>query len=135
MIKEHAKQYILQSLNIDDVLIGFFQAQNPVAWWMFLVLGPFALLYSKTFFVAISNQGVYLYKFSVSGRFIMEDFIPYEELAHVKIGRGFMQRPISFIFNNGIIIKLRAQIKGVEKVAKLDSVTQKHIERSIKPLV
>jgi len=49
----------------------------------------------------------------------------------VKIGKGMLQRPMKFTFKNGRNIYIKAQLKGLEKVAKLDEATQKHIERNI----
>ncbi|MDO2950012.1 hypothetical protein M8828_16660 [Aeromonas simiae] len=134
MNKEQAKKYIEENLNDGDSLIGFFQAVSPPNIWLFLLIGPLFILSMRTYFLAVTEKGISFYRLSLLGKFKEHDFFEFGDIESVKIGKGLLQRPMKFTFKNNRKIKVKAQLKGVEKVAKLLPDVQKHIESNI-PLV
>lgn len=131
MNKERAKEYIEESLNDGDSLIGFFQAISPPNIWLFFLIGPLFVLSMNTYFLAVTEKGIYFYRLSLLGKFKEHDFFEYSEIESVVIGKGIIQRPMMFTFKNNRKIKVKAQLKGVEKIAKLLPEVQQHIERNI----
>ena len=132
MKKEEAEEHILNSIDNDDELIGFFTAQGPFPIWWFLLLGPLGAFFLKYYYIGVTQKGISFYRLSIMGKFKDEgDFFPFSEIESVKIKNGFLQRPLIFTLENGTKIKIKAQIKGVERVAKLSDEVQKHIENNI----
>lgn len=134
MNKEQAKKHIEENLNDGDSLIGFFQAVSPPNIWLFLLIGPLFILSMRTYFLAVTEKGISFHKLSLLGKFKEHDFFEFGDIESVKIGKGLLQRPMKFAFKNNRKIKVKAQLKGVEKVAKLLPEVQEHIESNI-PLV
>ncbi|ASW82110.1 hypothetical protein EAY24_23920 [Vibrio anguillarum] len=128
MIKEQAKEYIEEKMNKDDQLIGFFQAVSPPQFWLFLLVGPLFVLSMRTYFLAVTEKGISFHKLSLLGKFKEHDFFEFSEIESVKIGKGLLQRPMKFTFQNNRKITVRAQLKGVGKVAKLLPEVQQYIE-------
>lgn len=105
---------------------------QPFKIWLFLLVGPLAAFGMKHYFVAVSERGIYFFRLKLWNKFLPADFFAYEEIASVKIGKGMLQRPMKFTFNNGRKLSIKAQLKGVEKVAKLTEASQGYIESRIK---
>jgi hypothetical protein len=131
MNKEQAQVYIQKNVKEDDTLIGFFQAISPPKIWMFFVLGPLAILSMRMYFLAVTERGIYFYKLSLLGKFKDCDFFEFDEIENVKIGKGILQRPMKFHFKNNRKIKVKAQLKGHKKVAKVTADVQSYIENRI----
>jgi hypothetical protein len=131
MNKFDAQKNIEKYIEPGDSLIGFFYAQQPFKIWLFFLIGPFAVFSMKHLFVAVTKNGIHFHRVSLLDKFIQGDFFNYNEIEAVKIGKGMLQRPMRFKFKNGRNLKIKAQLKGVEKVAKLTDDTQKHIEANI----
>lgn len=131
MNKETAKIHIEKNLKPDDSLVGFFLAQKPFKIWLFLFIGPFAAFSMKTYFIAVSKKGIYFHLLNMMGKFANNDFFEYSEIESVKIGKGMLQCPMSFKFRNGRSINIRAQLKGVDRVAKLTEETRQYIQNNI----
>lgn len=131
MNKENAQKYIQDHLNENDSLIGFFMAVQPPKIWLFLLIGPLAILSMRNYFVAVTEKGIYLHKLTFLGKFSNCDFFSFNEIESVKIGKGLLQRPITFKFKNSRELMLKAQLKGTDKVAKITDIVQKHIENNI----
>ena len=131
MKKERAQEQIVSNLADNDSLVGFFYAQQPFKIWLFFIIGPLAVLSIKYYFIAVTTKGVHFHRLNILGKFADNDFFKFAEIENVKIGKGIVQRPMKFNFNNGRSIKIKAQLKGVERVAKLTENIQKHIENNI----
>jgi hypothetical protein len=131
MDKDKVKEHIQKHMEQDDVLIGFFYAQQALKIWLFVLIGPFAAFSMKFYFVGVTSKGIHFHRLNLFGKFAGHDFFEYDEIENVKIGKGLLQRPMKFQFKNGRSLKLKAQLKGVEKVAKLNEVTQVYIENNI----
>ncbi|NRB81723.1 MAG: hypothetical protein HRU38_24190 [Saccharospirillaceae bacterium] len=131
MNKEQAQEHIEQTLKENDTLIGFFQAISPPKIWMFFIIGPLAILSMQGYFLAVTEKGLYFYKLSLLGKFKSCDFFEFDEIESVKIGKGILQRPMKFHFKNNRKIKVKAQLKGIEKVAKITPDVQRYIENKI----
>ena len=132
MKKEEARQHIEQNLEPGDSLVGFFQAIQPFKLWLFLFIGPLAVLSMKHYFVAVTRQGITFYRLSTMGKFAGQDSFAFGDIESVKIGKGLLQRPMTFRFNNGRKLYVKATLKGVEKVAKIDAETQSFIEDNVR---
>jgi hypothetical protein len=132
MNKEEAKRYIEERLSNSDKLVGYFIAQGPFPIWWFLLLGPFGALFLKTYYIAVTNNGINFYRLSLMGKFKDDgDFFGFDEIESVKIKSGMMQRPMIFTLGNARKVKIKAQLKGLERVAKLTDETQRFIEKNI----
>ncbi|NJD07285.1 MAG: hypothetical protein FIA97_12435 [Methylococcaceae bacterium] len=131
MDKEKAKEHISKYLEMNDSLIGFFFATQPFKMWLFFLIGPLAFLSMRYYFIAVSEQGLYFFRLNFWGKFLPADFFAYNEIASVKIGKGFTQRPMKFTFENNRKLAIKAQLKGLEKVAKLTHETQSYLESHV----
>lgn len=134
MNKEKANEYILSTMEPDDKLIGFFIAQGPFPILWFFIIGPLALLMLRQYYVAISEKGVYFIKLNLLGKPSNTDLMSFAEIENVKIGKGMMQRPMLFRFTNGKRLKVKAQLKGVKRVAVLTPEVQTHLERNVQTI-
>ena len=131
MDKQTAEEQIKRDLKEGDSLIGFFQAMEFPKIWLYFLVGPFASFGLKQYYVAVSTLGIYFYKLSLSGKFDTHDFFEYKEIESLQFGKGMVQRPLKLYFKNGRKVNMKAQLKGVEKVAKLTEDVQRHMERNI----
>ncbi len=131
MNKDQAYEYIKNTIEIDDNLIGFFIAQKPFSLLWFFIIGPLAVLTMKTYYVAVSKQGAYFYRLNLMGKPANVDFMSFDEIESIKIGKGMLQRPMLYRFKNGKKLKLKAQLKGAKNVAVLTPHAQAHLERNI----
>ena len=132
MKKEDARLHIEQHLEPGDSLVGFFQAIQPFKWWLFFLIGPLGVLSMKFYFVAVTRQGITFHRLNLLGKFAGLDRFSFDEIEHVKIGKGLLQRPLRFFFKNGRKLYVKGQLKGVEKIAKLDEATQRFIEEHVR---
>jgi hypothetical protein len=131
MNKEQARKHIESHLRESDTLVGFFQAMSPPKTMLFVLIGPLAAFSMKTYFLAVTQKGLYFHRLSMLGKFDNYYFFEYGEIENVKIGKGILQRPMTFKFRNGRKLFVKAQLKGVEKVAKLTQGVQQFIESNI----
>ena len=133
MHKDQAREHIEANITEGDELIGFFQATYlPRFWWLFVVLvTPIAFLSMRIYIVAVSKKGLCFYKLTFMGKFRHADFFKYDEIESVKVGGGFLQRPMVFRFMNGRKLRLKGQIKGVDKIAKLTPEVSAYIGNNI----
>lgn len=125
MDKEKIKNdFILPHLKQGEELVGFFQATYmPPMWWIFLI-GPLMFFGTRVYYIAVTNQGLHLHKLSFFGKPETYNFFPYAEIPKMKLGKGFLQSPLQLTFTNGRKLTIKAQLKGLEKVAKLDDNTR-----------
>lgn len=128
MNKEQIKNdFILPRLKQGEELVGFFQASyTPSIGWFFLI-GPLTFLSMRIYYVAVTNQGLHLHKLGFLGKAETYDFFSYAEISKIKLGKGFLQAPLQLVFSNGRKLALKAQLKGVDKIAKLDDRTRKFL--------
>lgn len=131
MKKEKAQVYIEENLNKGDTLIGFFQATKWPNFWLLVILGPLFAVTMKMYFLAVTEQGLYFHRLGLFGGIKDAHFIRFNEIASVSIGEGILQRPIHFSLKNGKKIKVRAQINGAERIAKLSPEVQQHLVKNI----
>lgn len=131
MNKERAHEHIKLNLREHESLIGFFQAMEPPKIWLFFLIGPLAALSMRMYFLAVTTTGLYFHRLNLLGKFKGHDYFDFSEIESVKVGKGLLQRPMRFHFKNNRKIQLKAQLKGVEKVAKLTTDVQQHIEDNI----
>ena len=132
MNKDKASNHIKQNLPSNEDLIGFFQAQSPPKFWLYFIMGPLATLAIKFYFIAVTNKGVYFFKLNLLGKFTQQDFFSYDEIEKTEIGKGTLTVPMMFFFTNGTKLKIKAQKKGLERVAKLEEKTLDYMKKNIK---
>jgi hypothetical protein len=126
-----AKRHIEEKLSYDDSLIGFFTAQEPPKIWVYLLIGVLSILFMKHYFIAITQKGICFHKLNKTDKFETSKFYEFEQIKNIKVGRGFFQRPLTFQFRDGNIIKIKAQIKGAKRVALFTEEMQQHIRYHI----
>ena len=133
MHRDQARERIEKDITEGDELIGFFQATYfPRFWWLLVVLvTPIAFLTIRYYFVAVSKHGLCFYKLTFMGKFRDADFFTYDEIESAMVGGGFLTRPIMFRFINGRKLKLKGQLKGVDKIAKLTPEVSAYIVNNI----
>lgn len=120
MHKDAALAHIQNHLSPEERLIGFFAAQRPMKFWLFFLIGPLAALSAKAYYLGVTDKGVHFHALNLLGKFSQHDFFAYDEIANVKIGSGMLQIPMKFTFKNGRKLTVRAQKKGLDRVAKID---------------
>ena len=131
MKKNKAEKHIVENLTKGDDLVGLFLGTQPPKFWLFFVVGPLAVLSIKQYLVGVSKKGLYFHRLNLLGKFSNCDFFEFGDVKSIKIGTGILQKPLSFQFNNGRKLKIKALIKGRKNVATLTENTQKHIESNI----
>jgi hypothetical protein len=132
MHKDKAHEHIKQNMSSNEELIGFFQALKPCKLWIHFIIGPLAAFAIRHYFIAVTNKGIHFHMLNLSGNFSQQDFFDYKEIEKIEIKNGVMTTPITFFFANGTKIKIKAQKKGVERVAKLEEKTLDYIKKNIK---
>ena len=131
MHKDEVQKHIEKHLAEGDELIGFFQATYTPSLWWFLLVGPLMFVGVRSYFICVSKQGIYFYKLTFVGKFQNADFFKYDEIKSVKLGKGFMARPMVFRFANGKKLKVAGQLKGLERIAKLTPEVSDYIRNNI----
>lgn len=131
MDKNMAFEHINENLSQGDVLVGFFQATQSFKLWLFFLIGPLAVLSMKFYFVAVTQRGIYFHRLNFWGKFADYDFFQFDEIENVEMGDGFLQKPMQYFFKNGRKLKLKAQLKGTQKVAKLDEETLQYLNKHL----
>jgi hypothetical protein len=128
MDKEKIKnELVLPNLKQGEKLVGYFQAQYlPSHWWL-LLIGPLWGLCIRFYVIAVTNQGLHLHKFNLLGKPDIYNFFPSAEITSLYLGGGVMQAPLQLSFANGRKLRLKAQLKGVDKIAKLDDTTREFL--------
>ncbi|MEJ2795498.1 PH domain-containing protein [Iodobacter sp. LRB] len=134
MKKEKIQEHIESRIVKDDALVGYFLAIQPFKFWLFLLIGPFAILSMKCFYVAVTKNNIMLHSLNMFGKFSGSESFKFKEIESVKISKGILQRPIVFKFTNGRRLKLKAQLKGRSNVAKITEPVQQYIEENIKTI-
>ncbi len=133
MNKEKAQQHIESNVQNGDSLIGFFQATALPKIWLFFLIGPFAMLGMKFYFLAVTQRGVSFHRMNLLEKFKDHDFFEFDEIDSLSMGKGLLQKPMRFKFKSGRKLRVKAQLKGVEKVAKLTPEVQQHLEKNTRP--
>jgi hypothetical protein len=131
MDKKRAQEYLIAQLKAEDNLVGFFQAVKPVSFIWILFIGPLALLGMKYYIVAVSEQGVFFHRLNVWGKFAGYDFFHFDDIESVSVKDGFLQKPMYYFFKNGRKLKIKAQLKGSSKIAKLDEATLSYLQERV----
>ena len=131
MHKDEVQKHIERHLAEGDELIGFFQATYTPSFWWFPLVGPLMFAGVRTYFISVSKKGIHFHKLNLMGKFQNADFFKYDEIKSVKLGGGFMARPMVFRFANGKKLKVEGQLKGLERIAKLTPEVSDYIRNNI----
>lgn len=131
MHKDEVQKHIEKHLAEGDELIGFFQATYTPSFWWFPLVGPLIFLGAKIYFVGVSKHGLYFHRLTFMRKFRDADFFKYDEIESAKVGGGILARPFVFRFTNGKKLKVKGQLKGLEKIAKLTPEVSDHIRSNI----
>lgn len=132
MHKNEALTHIKNKLTSDEELIGFFMAQKPFKIWLFVLIGPLAVLSMKPYYIAVTNKGVHFHLLNLLGKFSKHDFFKFEEIDSLKIGNGVMRIAMKYVFSNGRKLKIKAQKKGLDRIAKIDEATLQYLKNAIR---
>lgn len=116
----------------DEKVIGYFIGQVRPKFWLFFVMGPLAALTLKHYYVLVSDKGIHFYRMSAMGKIRSGDFFAYDEISALKVGKGVLQKPLTFRFANRKKLSMGALIKGIEKVAKMDDATLAYMRDRIR---
>lgn len=128
MEKEKAKnELILPKIKQGEELVWFFQAHNVPPFWKLLLFGPFIMLVVRFHFIAITNQGIHFHKLSFWWKPDTHTYFTWGEIEGINLGKWFLNAPLKIHFSNHTEIKFKAQLKGIEKIAKLDEKTKEFI--------
>ena len=128
MKKEKARdELILPKLQSGEELIGFFQAQYTPSWGWYFLIGPLFAFAIRIYFVAVTDKGIHYHKLTFFGKPDTSNYFTWNEIEKVKLSKGLLQAPLKFTFSNGRKLKLKAQLKGMEKIAKLDDRTKEYL--------
>jgi len=119
MHKDLAKIEIEKHMQNDESLVGFFMAVKRPPFLLFFLMGPLASLGFRTYVVGVTNLGIHFHKLDIWGKFSQHDFFAFNEIKDIRVGKGYLQTPIKYTFVNGEKLKIFAQKKGVEKIAKI----------------
>lgn len=123
MKKEKVEQHITAILGENETLESYFLAQELHRRW-FLLLGPLAALTLRSYYIAVTSEGVHFHRVDLRDRIAMSDFFSYSEITAVNVKGGMLQKPLRFSFSNGRTLKVKAQVKGVASVPKLTAETE-----------
>lgn len=131
MKKDKVENHIIEYLNSGETLTGFFFAQKMYNFWLYMLVGIFAMFSIKQMYVALTNKGVHFFFVNLLGGFANHDFFSFSEIETVSFGKGFMQRPVEFRFSNGRKLKIKAQLKGAKTIAKITDEIQAEFMKNI----
>lgn len=120
-------ELVLPKLKQDEELIGYFQAQYAPSYWWLILIGPLWALGIRLYVIAVTNQGLHLTKFNLLGRPDVYNFFPSAEITSLHLGDGVMQAPLQLNFANGRELRLRVQLGGIGRIAKLDDTTREFL--------
>lgn len=124
---EFETQLLRPKLKQGEEIIGFFQAMNLPSIGLHLLVGILAALSTKTYYIAVTNQGIHVYQLTLLGKLDVYKFIAYSDITNIKIGTGFLQAPFEIILQSGEKVRVKAKIKGLEAIAKLDDKTKAYL--------
>lgn len=131
MRKERARHHIDEHLEPGDSVVGFFQATRWPRIWVFFLLGPLAMLGLRILFIAVSQRGVYFHRVSHIDRFEGHDFFRFDEISACDVGRGFLNKRVRFLFNNNRRLRVLAQFRGADRVARLSPEVQEYLMQRV----
>lgn len=131
MHKDAAKELVLKHLNTDEQFVDVFQTMYTPSFYWFFLIGPFLYLGARQYFVGVTDHGLHFHKLNFFGKPDQHDYFSFGEITAFRYSTGIFQYPLEFVFENGRSLKIKAQRKGVEKIAKITDETlsflQKHI--------
>jgi len=131
MHKDESLILLKNNFSNGEELIGFFMAQRPFKIWLFFLIGPLAALSMKSYIIAVTNKGMHFQALNLIGKFSQHDFFDYNEIDSFSIGRGILQIPMKYMFTSGRKLKIKAQKKGRESVAKINDETLDFLKKNI----
>ncbi|GEM_PF-7058992 len=131
MKKNDVKQLISNHLKQNESFVGCFVAMyRPSLWWS-LLIGPFLFLGMKNYVVGISDQGMHIILLNFLGKPDQHNFLNFSEIRSFHSSKGFLQIPLKFEFKNGRILKIRAQRKGIDSIAKISEEILEYLRKKI----
>lgn len=135
MVKETLKEKIATlvqtKLSENEEVQGFFIAQYKpsIAW--FLVVGPLYAAGMRQYYIAATDKGMHFHKLNVWGRPDTWDFLAYDEIERLSVGKGLMTCKLTFKFKNGRKLAVNALVKGHKNIPKFEDNLLSHIQGRI----
>lgn len=131
MHKDIAKEFIVEKLAEGEELQDFFAAETPMNIWLFLLIGPLVIFFMRFYYIGVTDRGIHFHRLNLLGKFVRSHFRAYDDIEEVHIGTGFIQLPIKLHLKSGQILKLKAQKKGMDRVAKIQMETVEFLQTNI----
>lgn len=130
--KDKIYQAIAPHIKADEELIGYFMGMVMPKVWLSILIGPLNALTMKHYYIAVTSKGVYFLKLNLAGKPTHPDFMTYEEIHDLKLAKkGLLQQGITFEFNNGRKLFVKAARKGAKEAAILDDATLDYLMQHI----
>jgi len=123
---EKMRSHVDENLHDDDQLIGLFWSMQPMKFWLFALIGPFAAFSMKFYVVAVSKKGISFHNVNFFERFTETSFFTYDEIEALKLKRGRLNATLRVRFNNGQKLRLTASYAGKE--SSLSKTTARYLE-------
>jgi hypothetical protein len=120
MKREKAKTLIEGFLERGDRFIDCFVAtRSPSLFWYFLI-GPLAAMGFRQYLVGVTEQGVQFHRMNLLNKPTVRDFFRYDEIESFLHRKGWLLDRVTFHFNSGRKLKLKAGRRGGASYALVD---------------
>ncbi len=119
MNKVAIQQYVTDNLQPNDELIESFLAIKRPNMFYIVLFSWIAIFSLRYYVIAVSQRGIYFHKLNFFGRFSSTELIEYQDIEHVTIGLGFVQKTFHVYFKNGRQLKLKAAFRGARRGLKI----------------
>lgn len=134
MNKEKIKHHIMKSFTEDEEMVGFFSGQGRLKIWLFFVIGPLAVFNLRSYYVGVTTKGVHFHTLDILGKPAHHSFFAYNEIKKIQLGKGVVQLPVTFVFDNGRDVLIKAQKKGLDRIPKIDDTTLDYLRAQVRVL-
>ena len=132
MGRETALKQVQNYFRDGEELIDFFSAQKPLSIWWLLILGPLSPMLLNTYYVAVTDLGVYFFERSFLGKIQDHQFYSYQDIERLKVGEGQFAIPLKYFFKDGSRLLIHAQKRGTKRVAKIGEKGLHHLQSHIR---
>lgn len=124
---ENIKSEIIQpKLTQGEELVGFFYAIYFPNLSFTLITGMFGGM--NSYYVAVTSLGIQIHELDfLNNKPQSYKFFTYSEISKLNIGKGFARIPLNFEFTDGTKLMMKAQLRGLASIPKLDEKTKEFL--------
>lgn len=119
MEKRKVLEEVSKVLKEDEDLVGAFLARSIPPFWTNLISPLLSAFKTKTYYIAVTNKGIYIHMTNIFDKLVEYNFYNYDEILELQIKKGFLVKKMKFIFKNEEKINISAPAFGIEKLAKI----------------